>query len=135
MGSTEKIFIDTGFILALIYPRDQYHTQALNLARKYTNNFFVTTDAVLLELGNAVARHSKPEAIVYIKNLMESNNIEIVRLNPELFDLAFELYKQSYDKTWGLVDCLSFVVMRNLDIQSVLSFDKHFTQAGFVILT
>jgi predicted nucleic acid-binding protein len=35
---------------------------------------------------------------------------------------------------WGLIDCVSFVVMKELGIIDALSADKHFEQAGFNIL-
>jgi len=53
-------------------------------------------------------------------------------LTPELFESAFELYRRHTDKQWGLVDCVSFVVMRNQGLTTALAFDQHFVQAGFV---
>ncbi len=35
------------------------------------------------------------------------------------------------DKEWGLVDCVSFVVMREHGIEAALTTDRHFIQAGF----
>ncbi|MCX6893159.1 MAG: PIN domain-containing protein [Verrucomicrobiota bacterium] len=35
------------------------------------------------------------------------------------------------DKTFSFTDCTSFVVMRELKLQDVLTTDHHFTQAGF----
>jgi len=35
------------------------------------------------------------------------------------------------DKTWGLVDCVSFVVMRDEGISSAFTNDRHFQQGGF----
>ena len=131
----ELIFIDTGFVIGLIYEQDQYHQQAINLSIKYEQYSFATTDAVFLELGNAVVRHSKPKAIKIIEDFYTSDNINIVNLTPQLFEEAFNLYKQYEDKTWGLVDCLSFIVMWKLNINQFLTFDKHFSQAGFNILT
>jgi predicted nucleic acid-binding protein len=32
------------------------------------------------------------------------------------------------------VDCISFVVMQELELTEVLTFDQHFTQAGFNVL-
>ncbi len=42
-----------------------------------------------------------------------------------------EMYQSYDDKTWGLVDCLSFVVMKQMNLTTVLGFDQHFVQAGF----
>ncbi len=44
------------------------------------------------------------------------------------------MYESYQDKTWGLMDCISFVVMREMKITDALTFDKHFAQAGFNIL-
>jgi hypothetical protein len=41
------------------------------------------------------------------------------------------LYERAADKTWGMVDCASFVVMRETRISEALSADRHFEQAGF----
>jgi predicted nucleic acid-binding protein len=44
------------------------------------------------------------------------------------------MFEQYADKTWGLVDCVSFLVMREMKITAVLGFDRHFVQAGFRLL-
>jgi predicted nucleic acid-binding protein len=36
--------------------------------------------------------------------------------DPPLFRKAFDLYKSHSDKLWGLIDCVSFVVMNELAI-------------------
>ncbi len=41
------------------------------------------------------------------------------------------LYRGHQDKQWGLVDCISFVVMRERGIRDALTFAQHLTQAGF----
>jgi predicted nucleic acid-binding protein len=80
-----KAFLDTGFVIALINERDQYHQQALDLADLYEQYLLVITDAVFLEIANALARNYKQEAIQVIEDLTSSENIEVVRLTPELF--------------------------------------------------
>lgn len=128
------IFVDTSFIVALINERDQYHTKAVELADRYENQSLIITDVVLLEIANALARGYKMEAVQVIEELILSEDVEIVRLTTELFDRAFELYKTHQDKAWGLVDCISFVVMQNRNVRLALSFDRHFVQAGFQAL-
>ena len=85
----------------------------------------------MLEIGNSLARSHKSEAIEIFEEFFISSEVEIVRLDETLFDKAFELYKSHADKTWGLVDCISFVVMREYGITDALTSDKHFVQAGF----
>jgi predicted nucleic acid-binding protein len=36
------------------------------------------------------------------------------------------------DKEWGLTDCISFVMMQERGLTTVLTVDKHFEQAGFL---
>jgi len=129
-----QIFVDTSFIVALINERDQYHEQAIKLADQYDGQPLVVTDVVLLEVSNALARRYKQEAIQAIEDLLSSEDVEVVRLSSELFNQAFELYKARPDKGWGLVDCISFVVMKNQNTGAALTFDQHFTQAGFQAL-
>ena len=96
--------------------------------------YLITTDAVLLEIGNSLSRQYKQEAIQIIDGFITSENVEVVELTPRLFIEAFAKYRTYQDKQWGLVDCLSFVVMENRGISKVLTFDRHFAQAGFRVL-
>ena len=123
----EEIFIDTGFVIALKNTKDSYHQQALELMNKFEESFFVTTDAVLLEIGNSLSRNYKQEAIEIIEEFIYADNVDIVELTPDLFNEAFRVYKIYKDKQWGLVDRLSFVVMWDRGISKVLTFDRHFT--------
>src|ERR1700742_1608819 len=111
-----RIFLDTLFVVALINPRDQHHPQAVELATKYENHPLLVTDAVLLEIGNGLARNYKQEAIEVIEDFLDSEEVEIVRLTPTTFQSAFELYKKYKDKDWGLIDCISFVVMMDAGV-------------------
>ena len=126
-----QTFVDTMFVLALINTRDQWHDQAQTLANRLTGIPLLTTDSVLLEIGNALARSYKAEAITIINNFLTADDVEIVRLTPPLFDRAWALYQEYHDKPWGLVDCISFIVMRDRQISDAATGDQHFVQAGF----
>jgi predicted nucleic acid-binding protein len=128
---SERTFIDTLFVVALINQRDQHHQRAQELAQAYQGRAFLTTDAVLLEIGNGLARLFRQAAVEIIEHFCASEDVEVARLTPGLFNEAFDLYKTHHDKEWGLVDCLSFVVMKNEGIHEALTFDRNFAQAGF----
>jgi uncharacterized protein len=129
-----SIFIDTAYVIALVNRRDKYHATARTLAKQMVGRSFVTTDSILLEVGNALAQHFRREAIAIIEQFITAPEVEIVHLTPALFSAAFARYKQYADKEWGLVDCISFEVMQARNIRESLTVDRHFVQAGFVAL-
>ena len=87
-------FIDTSFAIALINERDENHEKAVELSIKYERKPILTTDAVLLEIGNSLARNFKEQSITLIEKLLITEETEIVRLDETLFDRAFELYNR-----------------------------------------
>lgn len=128
------VFVDTSFVVALVNRNDQHHRLALQLADRFSGPGLVTTDAILLEIGNALSRNFRRESVDIIEDFLTSDDVQVIHLHPPLFRNAFDLYKSRSDKTWGLIDCVSFVVMNELGIIDALSTDKHFEQAGFNIL-
>ena len=124
-------FVDTSFVVALVNKRDQHHSRALELASQFERRPLFTTDAVLLEIGNALAKNFRAASIQVIDDFLTSSEIQIVHLYPDLFHKAFSLYRSRLDQTWGLIDCVSFIVMREAGIIESLTADKHFERAGF----
>lgn len=133
----KTVFLDTGFAIALVSPRDRYHASAVQLANelKVSGSSIITTRAVLLEIGAALAKAPYRGAAVSIIEMLENDpDVEIVPLRDDLFVEAFELFRDRMDKEWSLTDCLSFAVMRQRGIQAALAADIHFQQAGFKAL-
>ena len=127
----EQRFIDTGFWLALIDPGDQYHGRALAISRTTTGRF-LTTEAVLVEIGNALARERwRSRAAALLAEIYATPTIEVVPVSSDLLRGALDLYGARTDKEWGLTDCISFVVMQERGITEALAADQHFVQAGF----
>jgi predicted nucleic acid-binding protein len=126
-----RVFIDTSSVIALINEKDQHHQRASEFADLFDGYPLITTDAVLLEIGNALARSFKKQASETIEDFLTSDEVEIVNLDATLFHSAFELYRRHKDKAWGMTDCISFVVMQERGIIDALTTDKDFHQAGF----
>ncbi|HYV23955.1 MAG TPA: PIN domain-containing protein [Pyrinomonadaceae bacterium] len=131
----DRIFLDTSFVIALINEKDQYHDQAEAWSFRFANSALLTTSAVLLELGNALAKDFRAEAISIIRVLSHSSRVELVEIDSNLMEKGLAVYEKCSDKKWGLVDCISFVVMREAGTTQVLTFDKDFEQAGFTVLS
>jgi hypothetical protein len=55
----------------------------------------------------------------------------VVPATTQLQDRGAKLFGERLDKTWSLTDCISFVVLSDLDIVDALSADRDFEEAGF----
>ncbi len=128
------LFIDTSYLLALVNIRDKYHLAAVDLSMQISPPF-VTSDAVLFELGNALAKPPiRALGVRVLQQIQADDDIEIVTIDPELFAQTVSLYRARPDKGWGLTDCSSFVIMQQRGLNEVLTADSHFEQAGFTRL-
>jgi uncharacterized protein len=59
--------------------------------------------------------------------------LRVVSFDFEGMEKALSLHKGSPDRAWGLVDCFSFVFMKEGWLKVALCFDEHFRQAGFEV--
>ena len=129
-----ELFLDTSFSIGLVSPRDQIHEKAITWAKKIEESKIplVTTRAILLEIGNALSKlRFRQVGIGLLENLENDSDMTIVSLTDKLYKKAFELFRNRPDKEWGVVDCISFVVMTERNIEAALTSDKHYEQAGF----
>jgi hypothetical protein len=107
-----RIFIDTLFVIALINRRDQYHQQALDLAGQFEGHPLLVTDAVLLEIGNALARSYKQEAVEIIEQFLAAEEVEVVHLPPRLFA---RLYLVQEEMALN-IECLGSTTLKRPDL-------------------
>ena len=129
-----KVFLDTSYAVALSAHTDQNHEQAVKLAEELekSDTHFVTTLAVLLEIGNALSKLRHREAAGRLLSALENDpKVEIVPASDELYQRALTMFRDRADKEWGLIDCMSFEVMNHQNLTDALTADKHFQQAGF----
>jgi predicted nucleic acid-binding protein len=89
------------------------------------------TEAVLLEIGDALAREQRAFAAAFIEQCYRTPNLRVVSVATPLLQRALAIFQARPDKTWGLTDCLSFVVMQDHELTDALTTDGHFTQVGF----
>lgn len=129
------VFLDTVGLIATWDLRDQWHQNAdiayEALAR--SGRRLVTTPLILWECGNAACRRPY------------RRRVNVVRQHFMREGLLFEPSADEIERAWlafdngeagqaGIVDHVSFVVMRRLGITEAFTNDSHFEAAGFTTL-
>jgi uncharacterized protein len=128
------VFADTSYWIALAVPEDPLHELAVVQSRAYGERGIVTTEMVLTEWLNALAapiRGRRNAVILQCLSVRRRSDITIIAQSADLFGRALDLYASRPDKAWSLTDCASFLVMRDHRIETALTHDRHFEQAGF----
>jgi predicted nucleic acid-binding protein len=127
-------FADTFYFLALLNPKDQAHRKSL-AARKSVSGQLVTTDYVLIEVGDALSHPAyRKRYLDLVSALRMDSQTDIVPASSDFLTKGLNLFAARPDKNWTLTDCLSFVIMSEREISEALTGDVHFRQAGFTVL-
>lgn len=130
----EPLFIDSSFVIAMLDDEDEHHARAVQWSRhilRYRPARFTST-AIFVELGNGFHEPADwPRLRPVIEAYRRDASVNVIDTNAECFEKAYALRNARADKSWGLTDCTSFVVMQHYGIKAALTADKHFVQAGF----
>lgn len=129
-----RVLLDTNGWLALLNADEPLHPQADERFRQLgrARCELVLTDWIIAETGNSLARSTlRAEFVETVRRFSSNPNFRIIPVSAPLRERALALYAARPDKTWGLVDCASFVVMADEGITEAFTTDKHFEQAGF----
>jgi len=129
------VFLDTVGILALLEPSDQWHEAAIRAfsAPILAGRAFVTTTLVLLECGNAAPRKPYRGRIPAMRREFRDGGTLIVPTDADL-ETAWNAFERGEAGSAGIVDHVSFVVMRRPGLTQAFTNDAHFRAAGIETL-
>jgi uncharacterized protein len=131
------IFLDTGFLYALIDADDANHARVRDvLQRERGRRLFdsvITTNHVLAEVVTLLRTRGKQDsdsrharAVEVGRQLYAGAFGRLHQVSTDEEQAAFEYFARHADKVYSFVDCMSFVVMEKLGIHEALSFDSDF---------
>lgn len=124
-----ETFVDTSAVLALLNPKDLHHQQARRDFEKLRAEEapLVTTAFVLVETYALLGRRMGLDAIRACRTDL-APLIEVVWVDRELHESGLDLLLDRRRRALSLVDAVSFLVIRQRQIQQVFAFDRHFDQ-------
>jgi hypothetical protein len=129
------VFFDTAGLIAIWNESDQWHAlaQPVYAEMRRLRTKAVTTRYVLLECGNTAARQAMRDDVVRLRIRLTKSN-RLIDPTDDDWDQAWEAYARGDAGGAGIVDQVSFVVMRRLGIRQAFTNDEHFRAAGFETL-
>jgi predicted nucleic acid-binding protein len=129
-----RLFADTSALVILYDRREAAHIPLRNAFQPLLQQRLevVVTDYVLDETLTLVLRRAgHGPAVACGHFVLASPLVRMVRINPELWSEAWQLFQQYDDHGFSFTDCTSFVVMRQQHLVDAFSLDHHFVQMGF----
>lgn len=131
-----SVFIDTDAIVALVQVSDSNHNRALKLQKlvdKYKIKIY-TSDFVIGEIVTVINRKSNIDLASKIGKEMLSGGVEIFYVSRSEMKLALEKFSPQASKNSRFTDMINMVLMDKLKVDTIFSFDKHYTQNGYKLL-
>lgn len=131
----KAVFLDTVGLITVWDQDDEWHELAACAFRalKATRVPLVTTTFTLAECGNTAARTAFRLDVDALRQTLEIAG-GLIFPDHDGWRSARNAYCRGESGNPGLVDQLSFVVMRRLGLDEAFTNDRHFSASGFVTL-
>ena len=128
-----EVFIDTSGFYAQWDRNDPAHERAKTWLKASRGKFIaVTTEWVIGETCTLLMARGVPHLIrPFLDQLAASRALRSINPDGEILDETKRFLRRHADQGYSFVDCLSFCVMNNHRVLTVLTTDVHFRKAGF----
>jgi uncharacterized protein len=128
-----EVFIDTSGFYAQWDRNDPAHERAKTWLKANRGKFIaVTTEWVIGETCTLLMARGVSHLIgPFLDQLAASRALRSINPDGEILDETKRFLRRHADQGYSFVDCLSFCVMNNHRVLTVLTTDVHFRKAGF----
>lgn len=135
-----KVLIDTYGWIALLDPREARHQEVKNCYQQLKNKkaVIITTDYILDETITLLYRRLPAEvaqdALASLEKAVKKELLQLEWINSEHFTEALALRKKLIDKpNISFTDLTSMIVIKEMNINYILTDDHHFLQVGLSV--
>ena len=129
------VFADTSALLALLNAADENHVRAERAFSSLRDRQapLVTTSLVLVETYALIGRRLGLDALRSFR-LDFAPLMDVVWVDESLHEAGLDLLLARRQRRLSLVDAVSFIAMRQADLEEAFAFDPHFQQEGFSLV-
>lgn len=128
------IFIDSGFLIAIFVDKDQWHKKGIRLIDKIDkipkedkiiSNLVI--EEIITLIGSKIGAKASIEVYGYIHD-----NYTVFNEDKSLYDKSMSSFLK-YNATLSLTDCVSVEIMKELEINEIVSFDSDFDKVDGIV--
>lgn len=134
MTSHVQVFVDTSQLIGEELTHDQWREAALLAADATEAMQRVTSEGVFQEFLAHFARASgeyRASVATTVREMRADPRVIVLRHTPGLLEAALDLYDGEFRHTrLSYQDCIAIQIMRDLEIDTILTADQEFAIAG-----
>jgi predicted nucleic acid-binding protein len=130
-----RVFADTSAFYAYLDKRDEHHSEAKQIffSLLQSSSEIYTSNYAIVETISLVQRRLGFEAVKgFVDFIIPFLDVHFV--DEELHLQGMETFLNEGKRNLSVVDCTSFVLMKQLELRKVFAFDKHFEEQGFELV-
>jgi predicted nucleic acid-binding protein len=127
------VFVDSSAFLSLEDPDERSHDATARAFRELVSSgaHLLTTNFVFDESYTLIlTRLGRSRAVTWGESARSSKLVELVRVDEDHEQAAWELILSFADKDFSYTDATSFAVAQSLEVDEALSLDRHFREYG-----
>lgn len=128
------LFVDTGAWFAYVNRSDPDHPEVRTSLDEFDGRLLTTNYVFDETVTLCRARLGHEVALDVGETLRDRGVVELVRASAEDEAAAWELFRSRSDKEYSFTDCVSFAVMRRMEVDLAAAVDEDFRQEGFQVV-
>ena len=131
------VFLDSGFYLGLIHPKDENYKRCIELlqilktgeyGQLFTSNYIMAESATLVAVRTRNNAHAIQNAFELF--LGSGQLARFLRLNEDNLKDAWDLFQKinlpKSPEIISYIDCSNIILCRSYSIETIISYDSHF---------
>ncbi len=134
---TQKIFVDADAFVSIFHSTDRNHNQALLISNhlKTKNILLITSNLAIGEAITVISQDVGLAEAVAFGNKVFSGDTQIIYVDKNQELKALDNFAKATSKNVRFTDFVNMVLMDELRIDTIFSFDKHYPQSGYKLLS
>jgi predicted nucleic acid-binding protein len=141
MNASSLVFVDASAWIALYHKKDKYHQSAWSIYSQLLEEgkTFLFSNWVAYEAISILKSRVNYDAAKSLWDVLQDAELsQIIQIGKRLEEQAVSLFWRYEDKSWGIVDCSSILLMEMKECSQAFGYDHHFVEAtkqyGFILL-